>query len=134
MTAGGEAALLTFEKEQKVMKKLKKLQKKGSGADASGELFRHTCPSAVQVRPSCFQKAAGVQCGVHGLHTVPRIRVLRVQQCSDLGAMHTSVDGWQLLAGRSCSSSACLPSCQVTVWCFTCPAHMFCMCTMYLCR
>lgn len=37
MTAGGEAALLTFEKEQKVMKKLKKLQKKGSGADASDE-------------------------------------------------------------------------------------------------
>lgn len=38
MTAGGEAALLTFEKEQKVMKKLKKLQKRASGADASGEL------------------------------------------------------------------------------------------------
>lgn len=38
MTAGGEAALLTFEKEQKVMKKLKKLQKKATGADASGEL------------------------------------------------------------------------------------------------
>jgi hypothetical protein len=37
MTAGGEAALLTFEKEQKVMKKLKKLQKRASGADASGE-------------------------------------------------------------------------------------------------
>lgn len=37
MTAS-EAAQVTFEKEQKVMKKLKKLQKK-SGADASGELL-----------------------------------------------------------------------------------------------
>ncbi len=36
MTAS-EAAQQLFEKEQKVMKKLKKLQKKGSGADASGD-------------------------------------------------------------------------------------------------
>jgi hypothetical protein len=50
MTAGGEAALLTFEKEQKVMKKLKKLQKKGSGADASGELCAQTCPCPWSLR------------------------------------------------------------------------------------
>jgi hypothetical protein len=50
MTAGGEAALLTFEKEQKVMKKLKKLQKKGSGADASGELCAQTANACAHCR------------------------------------------------------------------------------------
>lgn len=52
MTAS-EGAQLTFEKEQKVMKKLKKLQKKASGADASGDCC--CCLGVDLEQPSCTQ-------------------------------------------------------------------------------